>query len=65
MIKCVICGKEFMPGNRPDGVPNGLGLMAKDGKTIINVCSECVEKTTEDPSITERLQKLMEGGQNE
>lgn len=62
-MKCVICGKEFQPGNRPDGVPNGMGLVAHDKKTVINVCSDCVMKIPKDQSIMDKLQKLMKGEQ--
>ena len=40
-MKCSYCGKEIQPGNRPDGLPNGLGFVTKDGG-LINVCAECV-----------------------
>jgi len=43
IIKCDICGKEFTPGNRPDGIPNGVGIVQKDG-TIVNICADCVYK---------------------
>ena len=42
-IKCNECKKEFYPGNRPDGLPNGVGFETKDG-SIINVCSDCIIK---------------------
>lgn len=42
-MKCEICGKEFEPGNRPDGLPNGVGFELVDG-TIYNVCADCIIK---------------------
>lgn len=40
-MKCESCGREFEPGNRPDGLPNGVGFQLTDG-AIINVCTECI-----------------------
>lgn len=42
-IKCDNCGKEFEPGNRPDGIPNGIGYQLQDG-TIYNICTDCIIK---------------------
>ena len=42
-IKCDGCGKEIVPGNRPDGVPNGVGFVLADGK-VVNYCAECLEE---------------------
>lgn len=39
-IKCDLCEKTFVPGNQPDGSPNGVGLV-KNGRTV-NVCYECI-----------------------
>ena len=39
-IKCDLCGKTFLPGNKPDGMPNGVGLV-KNRRTV-NVCYECI-----------------------
>lgn len=39
-IKCNLCGKTFLPGNKPDGMPNGVGLV-KNGRTV-NVCYDCI-----------------------
>ena len=41
-MKCDRCGKVFMPGSRPDGVPNGVGFILRNGKQI-TVCADCVE----------------------
>lgn len=54
-MKCNECGKEFYPGNRIDGLPNGVGFQLEDG-TIYNVCCECVMKIG---------RKKMKGGKNE
>lgn len=37
---CNSCGKEFQSGNRPDGIPNGIGFVVTGG--TINVCADCV-----------------------
>lgn len=41
-IKCDNCKKTFTAGNRPDGMPNGVGFV-KDGK-VINWCYDCICK---------------------
>jgi len=46
-IKCKKCGKEFEVGNRPDGLPNGVGFEMEDG-SIINICTECIIKNGEE-----------------
>ena len=48
MIKCDMCEKEFYPGYRYDGSPNGVGFHLEDG-SVINVCSSCIEITAENP----------------
>lgn len=40
-IYCEECGKEIKPGNRSDGLPNGLGFITKAGG-LINICADCV-----------------------
>lgn len=40
---CDKCKKFFLPGNRPDGIPNGLGFVLQNGKKI-TVCADCVMK---------------------
>jgi len=40
-IKCARCGKVIVPGNRPDGIPNGVGFQLEHGITI-NICAECL-----------------------
>ena len=40
-MKCFYCGKEFEKGNRPDGLPNGMGFKSPDG-SITNVCADCL-----------------------
>ena len=42
-------------------MPNGLGLVAKDGITIVNVCAECVEKIPTDKNILNKLKKMIDG----
>lgn len=41
MIKCMVCGRKYRPGNNPiSGIPNGIGLVFPKG--VFNVCSICV-----------------------
>lgn len=40
-MKCDICGIEFEPGIREDGLPNGVGLVLENG-VVINVCHDCL-----------------------
>ena len=40
-IRCDKCGKEFKVGNRPDGLPNGVGFQLEDG-SIYTVCADCL-----------------------
>ena len=40
-MKCNECGKRIRIGNRPDGLPNGVGFELADGR-IINVCADCL-----------------------
>lgn len=40
-IRCCDCGRYFEPGNREDGIPNGIGFVLEDG-TVMNVCSDCI-----------------------
>ncbi len=45
-LLCYKCGKRFEPGNRPDGIPNGVGFVSEDGTEVI-VCAECIMKLGE------------------
>ena len=38
---CHGCGKEIIPGNRPDGTPNGVGFVMANG-SVINFCADCI-----------------------
>ena len=40
-MTCSKCKKEFMAGNRPDGLPNGVGFEMEDG-LVINLCANCI-----------------------
>ena len=40
--ECHVCGKKFLPGTQPDGLPNGVGMIMENGKTL-NFCTECVK----------------------
>lgn len=51
-FKCDICDKEFFAGNRPDGLPNGVGFCLDDGLQI-TVCSDCIMDN-------ERLQRFLD-----
>lgn len=42
-IKCDVCGKSFVPGNRIDGLPNGVSFVMQDG-TMITYCVDCLIK---------------------
>lgn len=42
-VRCCRCKKEIIPGNRPDGIPNGVGFQLENGK-ILNFCAECIIK---------------------
>lgn len=55
-MKCDVCGKEFVCGNKPDGTPNGIGLQYPKG--TINVCADCVCTVKKNPLIMQKLQKL-------
>lgn len=46
-IKCDECGKYFLAGSRPDGLPNGIGFMMEDG-SVHNVCADCLTKIQEE-----------------
>ena len=41
--ECHVCGKKFLPGTQPDGLPNGVGMIMENGKTL-NFCTECVKQ---------------------
>ena len=50
---CDICGKEFEIGNRPDGLPNGMTFVRKDG-TRLTMCTDCIiEKGRENEAESE------------
>ena len=38
---CDKCKKSFDVGNRPDGIPNGVTLMLRNGKSL-TMCADCV-----------------------
>lgn len=40
-IRCMRCGRVIAPGNRPDGLPNGVGFEIEHG-IVINICAECL-----------------------
>lgn len=42
-MKCIECGKIFVAGNRPDGIPNGIALALENGKRI-TFCCDCIMK---------------------
>ena len=41
-----MCGKEIIPGNDENGLPNGVGFELED-RSMLNVCSECICKVGE------------------
>lgn len=42
-MKCDGCGRIFFSGNRPDGTPNGVTFLTKNGAEI-TVCADCITK---------------------
>ena len=46
MHKCDLCGKVFPDGNRPDGIPNGIGFVRKDG-SVLTMCADCIIRVGE------------------
>ncbi len=40
-MKCDNCKKTFEAGNRPDGLPNGVGMVLENGKQI-TLCADCI-----------------------
>jgi len=42
-ILCDRCGAMFHPGNRPDGIPNGVTLILDDGHPL-TLCADCIIK---------------------
>lgn len=45
-LKCDVCGKRFLPGIMPDGMPAGIGATLDDGKTVI-FCHDCLIRVGE------------------
>jgi len=43
LILCDRCAKIFSPGNRPDGIPNGVTFVQDNGKPI-TLCADCLIK---------------------
>lgn len=41
VLTCSKCGREFKPGNRLDGIPNGVGFQMEDGD-VIAMCADCL-----------------------
>lgn len=46
-MKCDKCGKVFVVGNRPDGLPNGVAFVAADGNKV-TMCADCLIKMGEE-----------------
>ena len=40
-VKCDWCGKRIVWGSRPDGLPNGVTFVCKDGSTV-TMCADCL-----------------------
>lgn len=59
--QCHVCGKKFLPGTQPDGLPNGVGMIMENGKTLI-FCTECVKSlgSKRKKGINEILAKAIE-----
>ena len=43
IAKCDQCGRPIYYGNRPDGMPNGVGMVQQNG-SVVNLCAECICK---------------------
>lgn len=39
--QCDRCGRHFLPGNQPDGTPNGLKAIMQDGSEL-TLCNACI-----------------------
>ncbi len=58
-LKCDVCGKRFMPGIMPDGMPAGIGATLDDGKTVI-FCHDCLIRVGEEQIKKQKEQKESE-----
>lgn len=58
-IKCNRCGKEFAFGNRPDGIPNGVGFIMRNGREY-NICAECVIEAGKNPKVADEIKRELE-----
>ena len=58
-MECAVCGKRFQAGNRPDGIPHGVGFAGKGGR-IVNVCAGCVARSAFDHGVTDKVRRLLE-----
>lgn len=58
---CSVCGKKFKPGNKPNGLPNGVGVTLDDGRTA-NFCYYCIMKMGFDPKFAEYATKKAKEG---
>lgn len=47
---CDKCGKFFEAGNRPDGLPNGIGMECEDGRILI-LCSDCIMSLSDEKNL--------------
>lgn len=63
LYECRHCGKHFLYGNRPDGLPNGLGFVLKDGRTL-NMCAECIMWAGDHPEELDKWLEEIENDQN-
>lgn len=62
-LKCDVCGKRFMPGIMPDGMPAGIGATLDDGKTVI-FCHDCLIRVGEEQIKKQKEQKESEDESN-
>lgn len=58
-LKCDVCGKRFLPGIMPDGMPAGIGATLDDGKTVI-FCHDCLIRVGEEQIKKQKEQKESE-----
>ena len=57
-MKCDRCGKEFKPGNRPNGVPNGVQMKFQNGKTY-TLCADCMIEGADNPEVFKEVERCV------
>lgn len=57
---CDGCGNQFRPGNTPEGLPNGVGLVSKSGRTV-HLCTTCVMLYPHSSTLRDKIDKIYNG----